>query len=99
MSTEFTLLSDVEGLVPIALRCWGGDDDGLTVRFAFPSVFIDHVRNLHVEGENGETTTLGELFDSANTVDFLAQDCSPQELLSFGTAGAREQARLNWEMR
>ncbi len=98
MSTEFTLLSDVEGLVPIALRLWGGDDEAVTVRFAFPRVFLDHVRGLHVEGENGETATIGELFDNANTVDFLEQDCSPQELLSFGTQGARRQARLAWEM-
>jgi hypothetical protein len=97
MSTEFTLLSDVEDLIPIALRFFDGE--GQTVRFAFPKVLIEHVRHLHIEGDNGEATTIGKLFDCANSVDFLEQDCSPQELLSFGTFGAREQARLQWEER
>jgi hypothetical protein len=98
MSTEFTLLSDIDGLVPIALQLLEGENNRQTVRFAFPRVLLDHVRNLHVEGGDGEATTIGELFDNATTVDFLEEDCSPQELLSFGTIGSREQAKLAWEM-
>ena len=59
MSTEFTLLSDAQMDFPIALRFWGGDENGTTVRFAFPKVLLTHMRKVHIGGDNGDVTSIG----------------------------------------
>ena len=97
MSTTFTLMSDMQQERVIALRFWGGDEDGCTVRFAFPEVLLLHLKDVELIGENSETITVGQLHDSTNSQDFLRADNSIDQHLSFGTLGAREQARLMWE--
>ncbi len=97
MSTSFTLMSDPTESQDIALRFWGGDLAGQTVRFAFSEALFFHLKDIELVGSDGSTTTPQELFDKAETVDFLAADVSPREHLSHGTLGAREQSRLAWE--
>jgi hypothetical protein len=97
MSTSFTLMSDPIGDCDVALRFWAGDLDGQTVRFAFPEILFFHMKDVELVGGDGSTVTVQELFDAAETVDFLAADVSPNEHLSHGTHGAREQSRLAWE--
>ena len=97
MSTSFSLMSDLDQESTIALRFWGGDEDGCTVRFAFPEVLLAHLKDVELIGDNGETITVGQLHDSVALIDFLRGDNSPSQHLSFGTNGAREQARLAWE--
>ena len=99
MSTSFKLMSDAQEESVIALRFWGGDEDGCTVRFAFSDVLLMHLKDIELIGDNGETITVGQLHDSVESVDFLRDDNSPSQHLSFGTHGAREQARLAWEAR
>ncbi len=97
MSTSFTLMSDPSGANDVALRFWGGEAAGKTVRFTFPETLFCHLRDVELAGCDGSVTTVQELFDEAETVDFLEADVSPREHLSHGTHGAREQARLAWE--
>ena len=97
MSTSFTLLSDTFEESVIALRFWGGDENGCTVRFTFPEVLLTHLKDVELIGDNGETITVGQLNDSVASIDFLRDDNSPRDHLGFGTNGAREQARLAWE--
>ena len=98
MSTEFTLMSDLSADGPaIALRFWGGDENGCTVRFTFPEALLTHLKDVELIGDNCEAITVGELHDAVNTVDFLTEDNSPRDHLGFGTHGSREQARLAWE--
>jgi len=97
MSTSFSLISDVDEESVIALRFWGGDEDGCTVRFTFPEVLLMHLKDVELIGDNSETITVGQLHDSTNSQDFLRADNSIDQHLSFGTLGAREQARLMWE--
>ena len=97
MSTSFSLMSDIDQESTMALRFWGGDDDGCTVRFAFPEALLSHLKDVELVGDNGETITVGELHDTVNSIDFLSADNSIDQHLSFGTHGAREQARLSWE--
>mgnify|MGYP000414990081 CR=1 FL=1 len=97
MSTSFSLMSDTDQESTIALRFWGGDEDGCTVRFAFPEVLLMHLKDVELVGDNGETITVGQLHDSTNSQDFLRDDNSIDQHLNFGTHGAREQARLMWE--
>ena len=97
MSTSFSLMSDAQEERVIALRFWGGDENGCTVRFTFPEVLLSHLKNVTLIGDNGETITVGQLHDSVALIDFLRGDNSPDQHLSFGTNGAREQARLVWE--
>lgn len=97
MSTQFTLLSDTFEESVIALRFWGGESHGCTVRFTFPRVLLTHLKDVELVGNNGESITVGELHDSVDTTDFLREDVAPREHLSHGTDGAREQARLAWE--
>ena len=97
MSTSFTLMSDPQMETTIALRFWGGSINRCTVRFTFPEVLLPHLIDVELAGENGATETVRSLLAQAETVDFLSADCSLEEHLAFGTAGAREQARLAWE--
>ena len=97
MSTSFTLMSDPTGEHDIALRFWGGDLPGKTVRFTFPETLFIHLQDVELAGDDGSATTVRELFDEADSVDFLATDVSPRNHLGWGTNGAREQARLAWE--
>ncbi len=97
MSTSFSLMSDVDQESTIALRFWGGDENGCTVRFAFSEVLLIHLKDVELIGDNGETITVGELHDAVNSIDFLKADNSTDQHLSLGTHGAREQARLAWE--
>ena len=99
MSTEFKL-DGLDGLL-IALRFWGGSDDGQTVRFAFPIEMMCHLKNVKVFGCNGEETTLGALFDQCDEADFIDPNVPPREHLSWGTDKARrrraaQQAKLQW---
>ena len=94
MSTEFKIplhAGDPHRELIIALRFWGGSEDGQTVRFAFPREVMFHLQDVKVEGDNGETTTLGVLFDKCNTCDFIAPDVSAREHLSWGTDEARRK--------
>ena len=99
MSTSFTLLSDTFEESVMALRFWGGTENGCTVRFTFPKVLFMHIKDVELIGDNGEAITVGDLHDSAESIDFLRSDNSPNDHMSFGTDGAREQARLAWEAR
>jgi len=94
MSTEFKLENDwhrPDNNLVIALRFWGGSDDGQTVRFAFPIEMMFHLKNVKVFGCNGEETTLGALFGKCNTFDFIAPDVSAREHLAWGTDKARQR--------
>ena len=97
MSTSFTLMSDTFEESPIALRFWGGSENGCTVRFAFPKVLLMHIKDVELIGENGETITVEKLHESAESIDFLRPDNSSDEHLSFGTDRAREMRHLEWE--
>lgn len=99
MSTSFTLMSDPIDECEIALRFWGGDDNGCTVRFTFPEVLFVHLKDVEILGCNGESKTIQELFNQAKTADFLTEDNSARDHLAFGTHGSREQARIAWEAR
>lgn len=94
MSTEFKLENDwhrPNNNIVIALRFWGGSDDGQTVRFAFPVEMMFHLKDVKVFGCNGEETTLGKLFDRCNTSDFIAPDVSARRHLAWGTDEARNR--------
>ena len=96
MSTSFKVKthSGVMDTEPtIALRFWGGSDDGQTVRFAFPREVMFHLQHVEVVGDNMEETTLGALFDKFNTCDFIAHDVPAGEHLSWGTDEARRRHR------
>ena len=95
MSTSFTLLSDVQEDHCIALRFWGGKDDGQTVRFTFPEILFLHLKDTELVGSDGSTETISDLFDDAKTVDFLAVDVTPQDHISHGSIAGRER----WEDR
>ena len=95
MSTTFTLVSDVQQDRVIALRFAGSA--GRTVRFAFPEVLLMHLRDVEVIGENCETMTVGELFDSAREVDFLSTDVAPRDHLGWGSRLARRHDRFQTE--
>ena len=91
MSTSFTLLSDTREDHCIALRFWGGELHGQVVRFAFPEILFLHLKNTELIGSDGSTKTIGELFDKAETVDFLPEDVTPQDHISHGSGAARER--------
>jgi len=95
MSTAFKLNRDRDHSdnLTVALRFWGGDDNGQTVRFAFPDEMMFHLKHIKVFGCNGEETTLGSLFDKCNTFDCIAPDVSAREHISWGTDEARRRAR------
>ena len=97
MSTSFTLLSDTFEESVIALRFWGGDENGCTVRFAFPEVLLTHLKDVELVDEFGQTITVGQLHDSVDSIDFLRDVNSPRDHLGFGTNGARERDRLRRE--
>ena len=85
MSTSFKIplhAGDPHRELNIALRFWGGSEDGQTVRFAFPREVMFHLQDVKVIGDNMEETTLGVLFDKCNTCDFIAPDVSAREHLS-----------------
>jgi len=94
MSTEFKLIEDFDqrdNNIVIALRFWGGNEDGQTVRFAFPIEILSHLKDVKVFGCNGEETTLGDLCAECNTSDFIAPDVSPRQHLAWGTDEARNR--------
>ena len=95
MSTSFTLLSDTQEDHCIALRFWGGFHLGQVVRFAFPEILFLHLKDTELVGSDGSTETIRELFDKAETVDFLSKDVTPQDHISHGSAACRER----WEDR
>ena len=95
MSTSFTLLSDTQEDHCIALRFWAGELNGQVVRFAFPEILFLHLKDTVLVGSDGSTETVGELFDKAETVDFLAKDVTPQDHISHGSIAGRER----WEDR
>ena len=99
MSTSFTLLSDTFEESVMALRFWGGAENGCTVRFTFPKVLLMHIKEVELIGDNGEIITIGQLHASAESIDFLRSDNSPDDHMSFGTDRAREERRLIWEAR
>ena len=99
MSTSFTLQTDTFEESVIALRFWGGPENGCTVRFTFPKVLLMHIKDVELIGDNGETITVEQLHDSAESIDFLRSDNSADDHLSFGTDRARERARQVWEAR
>ena len=99
MSTSFTLLSDPQQESVIALRFWGGDENGCTVRFAFPEALLTHLKDVELIGDNGETITVGQLHDSVESRDFLHETVSPRNHLGWGTQGARDPDKFltgNW---
>ena len=95
MSTSFTLLSDTQEDHCIALRFWGGDFAGQTVRFAFPEILFLHLKDTELVGSDGSTETIGDLFDKAETVDFLSKDVTPQDHISHGSIASTNR----WEDR
>ena len=97
MSTEFTLMSDLSADGPaIALRFWGGDENGCTVRFTFPEVLLSHLKDVELSGDNGEAITVGALHDAVDTVDFLHEAVSPRDHLAWGTRKARDPDKFPW---
>lgn len=74
MSTSFTIKSDKHQDHCIALRFWGGQVRGKTVWFSFPQVLLEHLASLEVVGDNGEATTVGDLYDQADEHEFLVQE-------------------------
>ena len=70
MSTLFTLNNNKDSN-NIALRFWGGTEEGNTVRFGFDALLLDYVRTVEIIGEDGSILTIGELFDSATTTEFM----------------------------
>ena len=91
MSTTFTLPEDIHEDHCVAFRFWGGDLNGQTVRFAFPELLFSHLKDAVLVGSDGSTETVGELFDKAETVDFLDRDISPLDHISHGSIAARER--------
>lgn len=70
MSTTFKIKNN-ENSNNIALRFWGGTERGITVRFGFDALLLDYVRSVEIVGENDETSTIGQLFESAKTAQFM----------------------------
>jgi hypothetical protein len=73
MSTEFYLkekrtANDESNR--IAFRFFGGNQRGLVVQLGFDEELLSHLRTVELVGENGQTITVGELFESAKTVEF-----------------------------
>ena len=95
MSTSFTLLSDTQEDHCVALRFWGGELHGQVVRFAFPEILFSHLKDTELVGSDGSTETVGELFDKAETVDFLSKDVTPQDHISHGSIASMKR----WEGR
>ena len=95
MSTSFTLQSDTFEESVIALRFWGGVQHCCIVRFTFPKVLLTHIKDVELIGDNGETITVGELHDSAESIDFLSKDVTPQDHISHGSVARRDR----WEDR
>ena len=95
MSTSFTLMTDTQEDHCIALRFWGGELNGLVVRFAFPEILFSHLKDTELVGSDGSTITPQELFDNAETIDFLAEDVTSQDHISHGSNAGRER----WEDR
>ena len=94
MSTSFTLPTDTRQDHCFALRFWGGDFAGQTVRFAFPEPLFPHLKDIMLTGSDGSHETIGSLFDKAETVDFLARDVSPIDHISHGTRKSRERQEV-----
>ena len=90
MSTSFTLHSDTQEDHCVALRFWGGDFLGQVVRFAFPEILFLHLKDVELVGSDGSNETIKDLFDKAETVDFLSKDVTPQSHISHGSFTNRE---------
>lgn len=77
MSTEFYIKdrqNNDDRLTYIALRFYGGVEQGKTVRFNFDSSLLNYVRAVEIIGENSEILTIGSLYESATSVEFIASD-------------------------
>ena len=94
MSTSFTLPTDTQQDHCLALRFWGGDFAGQTVRFAFPEVLFSQLKDTVLAGSAGSQETVESLFDKAETVDFLARDVTSEDHLSHGTLRSRERQEV-----
>ena len=70
MSTTFKVKNN-ENSNHIALRFWGGTERGQSVRFGFDESLFAFISAVEIVGENDETTTIGQLFESAKTVQFI----------------------------
>ena len=86
MSTSFTLMTDINEERCIALRFWGGDLNGCTVRFAFPEVLLPHLKKAELVGGDGSTETVETLLEKAETVEFLSRDTSTSMHLAHGSS-------------
>ena len=94
-------MSDPDGNQDVALRFWGGDLAGQTVRFTFPEALFFHLKDIELIGSDGSTTTPQELFNKAETVDFLRDNTSPRDHLAHGSNGRGDirlcEVWLRWE--
>ena len=97
MSTTFTHISDLVEDQNVAIRFWGGKKSGVIVRFTFSKKLFIDLQNVELEGSDGSLITVKELFNEADTVDFLASDVAPLEHISHGTLGARQKAKIDLE--
>tara|TARA_R110001606_G_scaffold45770_5_gene118402 strand:- start:4162 stop:4428 length:267 start_codon:yes stop_codon:yes gene_type:complete len=73
MSTEFYLKEKkTKDNEPrrIAHRFYGGTQNGKTVRFGFDAQLLNYLKDVQLISENDEPLTVGELFKSAQTVEF-----------------------------
>jgi len=74
MSTEFYLKDKKENddqTRHIALRFWGGTDRGVTIRFGFDVELLNYIRSVELIGSDDDVLTIGELFESAKTTEFM----------------------------
>lgn len=73
MSTEFYLKKKKTkhmDLKRIAFRFYGGPVNGKTVRFGFDIQLLNYLKDVELISETKELMTIGELFKSAQTVNF-----------------------------
>jgi|TARA_R110002167_G_scaffold167363_1_gene364605 hypothetical protein len=85
MSTEFYLKDKKENddqTRHIALRFWGGTERGVTVRFGFDAALLNYIRSIELIGSDKAVLTIGELFESAKTTEFIDSTVSRYEFLS-----------------
>ena len=85
MSTEFYLKDKKENddqTRHIALRFWGGTDRGVTIRFGFDVELLNYIRSVELIGSDDDVLTIGELFESAKTTEFIDSTVSRYEFLS-----------------
>jgi len=74
MSTKFYLKAKKENddqTRHIALRFWGGAERGVTVRFGFDVSLLNYIQSAELIGADDDVLTMGELFESAETTEFM----------------------------